>query len=171
MDVNGPDGLPGHDTARLDQIHANVVRRVKLMAADVAMSLRIANEAARPEQVAQTLAGQCARSDPGVIATMFAAAMVLLGQQHNRDNGTTDMLPLPDDGVSMDEVLFEDRARAFCHSLVELMFKHGLLITSVLDMTLFDPVAGVDVAQGLHFNDKLTRYQCAAVPPQNWTVE
>jgi len=169
--VNGPDGLPVDDKARLDQIHANAVRRVRLMAGDVAVGLRVQNESARPEEMAQTIAGQAMRSDRGAIATMFAAAMVLLGQQHNRDNGATELLPLPSDAVSMDEVLFEDRARAFCQSLVELMFKHGLVVTSVLDMTLFDPVAGVDVAQGLHFHDKLTRYQCTAVPPQDWTVQ
>lgn len=168
--INGPDGLPADPTARLDQIHANVVRRLKLMVGDTAITLRVQSERGRPEQVAQQMAGYFVRSDSSTLATLLAAAVVLLGQHENRDSDATP-LPMPTEEDSFDSTRYEQRARGYCHGLIELMFRHGLTLSSVLDITLYDPVAGVDVAQGLRFDRELMRYQCTAVPPQDWTIE
>lgn len=168
--INGPDGLPADPTARLDQIHANVTSRLKSIVNDTAVTLRVQAEEARPEQVAQAMAGHFMQADHSMLATLLAAAVVLLGQHENRDTKAPP-LPMPTEEDSFDTSRYEQRARDYCHGLIELMFRHGLTLSSVLDITLFDPVAGVDVAQGLHFDRDLIRYQCAAIPPQEWTIE
>ena len=168
--VNGPDGLPADETARLDQIHANVTKTVHRLAGDVAISLRIDHEQGRPEQIGQTLAGQFMAYDLPSLATLCAGAFVLLAQKQNSEQGTTAPIPLLDGEDGKNPATFEQRARDYCRDLIELMFRHGLILTSVLDVGLYDPVTAVEVAQGLHFNLGLTRYQCTAVPPQDWTV-
>lgn len=161
-----PWDLPENPAARGSQIHANVTRVLQHMVEDTALTLRGPMPAST---IAAEVAGRALRSDPAVIASVFAAAIVTLAEQHNDENqlGKIELpsIELPDDAAGTC-----DRATRFCLGLTELLFGHGLIVTSVLDMELHDPVKELTIAQGLHYDPDRGRYACQGVPPHEWVV-
>ena len=161
-----PANLPDDAAARGSQIHSNVTRYLQHLVEDTALSLRGPFPAST---VADGIAGRARKSDPEVIASVFAAAVVMLAEQHNGDNelGKIDLpsLEMPDDAQGTC-----DRAARFCLALNELLFAHGLIIKSVLDMELHDPVKGLTIAQGLAYDESRGRYGCHGVRPHQWQL-
>lgn len=164
--VTQPASLPDDPAARGSQIHSNVTRFLQHLVEDTALSLRGPFPAST---IADAVAGRARRSDPEVIASVFAAAVVMLAEQHNGDNelGKIDLpsLDMPDDANGTC-----DRAARFCLALDELMFGHGLILRSVLDVELYDPVKDLTVAQGLAYEEGRGRYGCHGVPPHQWQL-
>lgn len=160
--------LPANPDARGSQIHSNVTRYLQRMIEDTALTLRGPFAAS---QVAASICGRAVRSDPAVIASVFAAAVVALAEQHNGDNGLGKIevfdidLDVPEDAATTC-----DRASRFCLALNEMLFTHGLLIASVLDIELQDPVRNTVIAQGLRYDPELARYVCQSAPPHEWRI-
>lgn len=161
-----PENLPADPAARGSQIHANVTRHLQHMVEDTALTLRGPFAAS---DVAGHIAGRARRSDPAVIASVFAAAIVALAEQHNGDNGL-DKIEMPDLDLPDDSATTCDRAAKFCLALNELLFKHGLLIASVLDIEMQDPIKNTVIAQGLRYDPDLARYVCQGAPPHAWRL-
>lgn len=161
-----PQNLPGDPAARGSQIHANVTGFLQSMIEDTALTLRGPFAAS---MVASELAGRARKSDPAVIASVFAAAVVMLAERHNGDNGL-EKIELPDITWPDDAAGTRDRAARFCLALNELLFTHGLLIASVLDIELQDPVKDIVIAQGLRYDPDTARYRCQGVPPHEWKI-
>lgn len=161
-----PDHLPEDPAARRSQIHANVASYLDYMVKDTALTLR---GPLPVSMIAHELAGRARRSDPAVIASVFANAIVALAQAHNEETGAEPIevpsIDLPDDFVGT-----RDRAAEFCRGLDELLFKHGMHITSVLDVELYDPVKHLVVAQKVHYDTSRGRHGCAGAPPHGWTL-
>ena len=163
-----PENLPGDATARGSQIHSNVSRYLRRLVEDTALTLRGPFAAS---DVAGSVCGRAMRSDPAVIASVFAAAVVALAEKHNEANelGKIEMpeldLDVPDDSAGTC-----DRAARFCLALNELLFRHGLLIASVLDIEMQDPIKNTVVAQGLRYDPELARYVCQGAPPHAWRL-
>lgn len=161
-----PENLPEHPAARGSQIHANVSRYLQHLVEDTALTLRGPLPAST---IAGEVAGRARQSDPAVIASVFAAAVVRLAEQHNGDNqlGPIELpsIEWPDDAAGTC-----DRATRFCLALTELLFTHGMVVTSVLDIELYDPVKDLTVAQGVHYDSDRGRYVCQGVPPHTWQV-
>jgi hypothetical protein len=164
--VTQPENLPGDPAARGSQIHSNVTGYLQAMVEDTALTLRGPFAAST---IATDIAGRAARSDPAVIASVFAAAVVMLAERHNGDNGL-EKIELPDIEWPDDATTTRDRAARFCLALNELLFTHGLLIASVLDIELQDPVKQVVIAQGLRYDTNTARYACQAAPPHAWKL-
>ena len=161
-----PQDLPADPTARGSQIHSNVTSYLQAMIEDTALTLRGPFAAS---MVATEIAGRAARSDPAVIASVFAAAVVMLAEQHNGANGL-EKIELPDIEWPDDATGTRDRAARFCLALNELLFTHGLLIASVLDIELQDPVKNTVVAQGVRYDPETARYRCQGSPPHAWSI-
>lgn len=161
-----PQDLPADPAARGSQIHSNVTSYLQAMVEDTALTLR---GPFASSMIASEIAGRARRSDPAVIASVFAAAVVLLAEKHNGDNGL-EKIDLPDVDLPDDATTTRDRAARFCLALNELLFTHGLLIGSVLDIELQDPVKGTVVAQGLRYDPETARYACQAAPPHQWQI-
>lgn len=161
-----PQDLPADPAARGSQIHANVTTYLQAMIEDTALTLR---GPFAPSTIASDLAGRARRSDPAVIASVFAAAVVMLAERHNDDNGL-EKIELPDIEWPDDAATTRDRAARFCLALNELLFTHGLLIASVLDIELQDPVKNIVIAQGLRYDPDRARYRCQGAPPHEWKI-
>jgi hypothetical protein len=166
--VTQPQDLPADPEARGSQIHSNVTSYLQAMIEDTALTLRGPFAASA---IAGEICGKAMRSDPAVVASVFAAAVVLLAEQHNGDNGLEKIkTEFPDVDLPDDATTTRDRSARFCLALNELLFTHGLLIGSVLDMEIQDPVKGTVVAQGLRYDTKTARYACQAAPPHQWQI-
>lgn len=161
-----PQNLPGDPAARGSQIHSNVNRYLQRMVEDTALTLRGPFAAS---QVAGDICGRAMRSDHAVLASVLAAAVVALAERHNEDNGL-EKIELPELDWPDDEAGTCDRAAKFCLALNELLFKHGLLVASVLDIELHDPVKNLVVAQGLRYDKEKARYACQGAPPHKWQL-
>lgn len=161
-----PPQLPNEPHARRSQIHANVDAYLQYMVRDTALTLRGPLPASA---VAEQLAGRARRSEPSVIASVFAAAIVALAEKENEANGA-EKIDLPSIDLPDDFVGTRDRAAAFCTGLDELLFTHGMHIVSVLDVELYDPVKDLVVAQNVHYETGLGRHGCTGVAPYNWRL-
>lgn len=161
-----PESLPENPDARRSQIHSNVNAYLAYMVRDTALTLR---GPLPVSMIARELAGRARRSDPAVIASVFAAAIVALAEQKNEATGAQ-KIELPSIEAPDDFIGTRDRAAAFCAGLDELLFTHGMHLRSVLDVELYDPVKDLTVAQGLHYDASRGRHGCAGVAPHGWRL-